>query len=159
METKFLFIILIIFGIFLTVFLKGAGMTEEEQFRDYITKEGGTEPAFDNEYWDEKRDGIYVDANTGKPLFSSLDKYDSGTGWPSFTKPINSSLIQEVEDNRFGLKRTEVRTEESRLGHVFNDGPDGGNRFCVNSAALKFIPYEDLEKEGYSTYKKLFYYN
>lgn len=129
---------------------------EEKALREHVTKKGGTEKPFDNKYWDEKRPGIYVDANTGKPLFSSLDKYDSGSGWPSFTKPIDSSIIQEVEDNSHGMKRTEVRTEESHLGHVFDDGPDGGERFCINSAALRFIPYEDLEKEGYGEYKKLF---
>lgn len=134
--------------------------TEEKSLSEYVTKEGGTEPAFQNEYWDERRPGIYVDYNTGEPLFSSLDKYDSGTGWPSFTKPIDDSSIKREVDMRLGIIRTEVRTEESRLGHVFPDGPKetGGERFCINSAALKFIPYEDLEKEGYPEYKQIFPY-
>jgi len=133
-------------------------MEENNQLSKYVTKQGGTEKPFDNAYWDEKRAGIYVDYNTGKPLFSSLDKYDSGSGWPAFTKPIDDSLIQEREDTSFGMKRTEVRTNESHLGHVFDDGPNGENRFCINSAALKFILYEDLEKEGYKEYQSLFPY-
>jgi len=136
-------------------------MTEKEKLTQYVTKEGGTEKAFDNEYWDNKKPGIYVDANTGEPLFSSLDKYDSGTGWPSFTKPIDNSKIKEVEDKTLlGQTRTEVRTDESHLGHVFPDGPkeSGGLRYCLNSAALKFIPYETLETSGYGEYKKLFPY-
>jgi peptide methionine sulfoxide reductase msrA/msrB len=131
---------------------------KEKNLTKYVTKEGGTEPAFQNEYWNETRPGIYVDANTGKALFSSLDKYDSGSGWPSFTKPINDSLIKEKIDLSGGMVRTEVKTDASHLGHVFPDGPNGSNRYCVNSAALKFIPYEDLEKEGYADYKKLFPY-
>lgn len=125
---------------------------------NYVTKQGGTEPAFDNEYWDEKRPGIYVDYNTGEPLFSSTDKYDSGTGWPSFTKPIDGAKIQESEDKSHGMVRTEVKTEASHLGHIFDDGPQdkGGLRYCINSAALKFIPYENLEAEGYGEYMKLF---
>ncbi|MFC2136397.1 bifunctional methionine sulfoxide reductase B/A protein [Bacteroidota bacterium] len=133
-------------------------MVKEKNMSYKVTKEGGTEPAFNNEYWDEKKPGIYVDVNTGEPLFSSMDKYDSGTGWPSFTKPINTSKIQEKEDTAYGIKRTEVRTEESHLGHVFDDGPDGGARFCINSASLKLIPYEELEEKGYGEYKKLFPY-
>jgi peptide methionine sulfoxide reductase msrA/msrB len=131
---------------------------ENQAMRDYVTKQGGTEPAFQNEYWDEKRPGIYVDYNTGEPLFSSLDKYDSGTGWPSFTKPINDSVIKNKTDKSFGMERTEVKTDSSHLGHVFDDGPDGGSRFCINSAALEFIPYEELEKQGYVEYKELFPY-
>ena len=150
-----MFILFVGAAILMTVLSKGE-MTEEEKFREYITKEGGTEKPFDNEYWDEKRDGIYVDYNTGDPLFSSKDKYDSGTGWPSFTKPIDDAQIKEVVDNRLDIERTEIRTDASRLGHVFDDGPDGGSRFCINSAALKFIPLEDLEKEGYEKYKQLF---
>ncbi|NTV23850.1 MAG: bifunctional methionine sulfoxide reductase B/A protein [Nanoarchaeota archaeon] len=124
----------------------------------HVTKEGGTEKAFDNAYWDEHRPGIYVDINTGKALFSSLDKFDSGTGWPSFTKPIDDSAIKEKTDASFGMVRTEVRTDESHLGHVFDDGPNGMPRFCINSAALNFIPYEELEAKGYGKYKGLFPY-
>jgi len=125
---------------------------------EYVTKENGTEPAFQNEYWDEHRPGIYTDVNTGEPLFSSLDKFDSGTGWPSFTRTINEALIQTREDNSFGMKRVEVRTENSHLGHVFDDGPDGMPRFCINSAALNFVPYEELDEKGYGKYKELFPY-
>jgi len=130
--------------------------TLKKNMSTYVTKESGTEPAFDNEYWDEKRPGIYVDVNTGEPLFSSLDKYDSGTGWPSFTKPIDDSKIKMEKDEQFGMVRTEVRTDESHLGHVFNDGPNDGVRFCINSAALNFISFEELESKGYGEYKELF---
>ncbi|MCM2325377.1 MAG: bifunctional methionine sulfoxide reductase B/A protein [Candidatus Woesearchaeota archaeon] len=131
-------------------------MPKEKDMSYYVTKEGGTERAFENEYWDEHRPGIYTDVNTGEPLFSSLDKYDSGSGWPSFIKPINEALIQKKEDKSLGAVRTEVRTNESHLGHVFDDGPNGGPRFCINSAALKFIPYEELDEKGYGKYKELF---
>lgn len=125
-----------------------------------VTQHDGTERPFDNEYWDNKREGIYVDVVTGEPLFSSIDKYDSGTGWPSFTKPIDQGALIEKDDNKFFMKRTEVRSKAggSHLGHVFNDGPKeaGGMRFCMNSAALRFVAKENLEKEGYGEYLRLF---
>ena len=121
-----------------------------------VTQQCGTEPAFKNEYWDLKEDGIYVDIVTGEPLFSSLDKFDSGTGWPSFTKALNKSSIYEKEDNEFGMKRTEVRTESTHLGHIFDDGPNNGERYCINSASLKFIPKKKLVEEGYDEYLELF---
>lgn len=126
----------------------------------YVTQENGTEKPFDNEYNDEKRAGIYVDIVDGSPLYSSLDKYDSGTGWPSFVKPISPDAVTEHEDRGlFGI-RTEIRSAkaDSHIGHVFDDGPvdRGGKRYCMNSAALKFIPMEDLEKEGYGEYLTLF---
>ncbi|HIH32525.1 TPA: bifunctional methionine sulfoxide reductase B/A protein [Candidatus Woesearchaeota archaeon] len=125
---------------------------------EYVTKQCGTEPAFNNEYWDNHKPGIYVDVNTGEALFTSLDKFDSGTGWPSFTKPIENASIEEKPDTTFGMQRIEVRTNASHLGHVFDDGPNNGLRYCINSASLKFIPYQDLDKEGYSNYKTLFHY-
>ena len=138
--------------------IQGEESSTSKAMHEYVTEQCGTEPAFNNQYWDEKRPGIYVDYNTGEALFSSMDKYDSGTGWPSFTKPIENASIEEKEDKTLGMIRKEVRTNASHLGHVFDDGPNGGERYCINSAALKFIPYENLEEEGYGKYKKLFPY-
>jgi methionine-R-sulfoxide reductase len=124
-----------------------------------VTQRDGTEPAFDNEYWDEHREGLYVDVVSGEPLFSSADKYDSGTGWPSFSRPIDPAAVVTRKDWKLLVPRTEVRSAVagSHLGHVFSDGPrPDGLRYCMNSAALRFIPKEDLVREGYGEHLRLF---
>jgi peptide-methionine (R)-S-oxide reductase len=125
-----------------------------------VTQKGTTEPAFRNEFWDKKDAGIYVDIVSGEPLFASPKKFDSGCGWPSFTVPLEPANVVENVDTSHGMVRTEVRSKhgDSHLGHVFDDGPteEGGLRYCINSAALRFIPYEDLDAEGYGQYKGVF---
>ena len=125
-----------------------------------VTQENGTEAPFANAFHDNKRSGLYVDVVSGEPLFTSLDKFDSGCGWPSFTRPVERSNIKEAFDESHGMRRTEVRSKhgDSHLGHVFTDGPkeEGGLRYCINSASLRFIPVEDLEDEGYGEYLPLF---
>lgn len=163
---------LVVFSAFLAVLplievnAEDMDMKKEEKVKqltdiqEYVTQHDGTEPAFDNEFWNHKEEGIYVDVVSGEPLFSSTDKFDSGTGWPSFTKPINQSQIVEESDESHGMVRTEVRSKDgdSHLGHVFPDGPkeDGGMRYCINSASLRFIPKDKLEEEGYGEYLSLF---
>ncbi|MEO3828799.1 peptide-methionine (R)-S-oxide reductase MsrB [Actinomadura sp. B10D3] len=131
---------------------------DPEQYR--VTQEGGTERPFANAYWDNHEPGVYVDVVSGEPLFASADKYDSNTGWPSFTRPIAGTDVVEREDSGHGMIRTEVRSlhGDSHLGHVFPDGPadEGGLRYCINSASLRFIHLDDLEKEGYGEYRTLF---
>jgi len=134
-----------------------AGLTPE-QFR--VTQRNGTERPFQNEFWDHDEPGIYVDVVSGEPLFSSLDKFDSGCGWPSFAKPLETENVDERHDSSHGMNRTEVRSThgDSHLGHVFEDGPQelGGLRYCINSASLRFIPLPELEDEGYGEYRRLF---
>lgn len=141
-------------------------MNKEERLKQlsemqyYVTQQNGTEPPYQNEYDQQFEDGIYVDIVSGKPLFSSTDKYDAGCGWPSFSKPIEAQEVTEHLDTTHGMRRVEVRSEtaDSHLGHVFPDGPQelGGLRYCINSAALRFIPVDQLEEEGYGGYLKLF---
>ena len=129
-----------------------------EQYR--VTQRDGTERPFENAYWDNKQPGIYVDVVSGEPLFTSLDKFDSGCGWPSFTRPVETENVVEQQDSSHGMTRTEVRSThgDSHLGHVFQDGPPkaGGLRYCINSASLRFVPLNQLESAGYGSYRKLF---
>lgn len=134
--------------------------TKLTPLQHHVTQECGTEPPFRNEYWDNKKPGIYVDVVSGEPLFASTDKFDSGTGWPSFTKPLESGAVTEHKDASHGMVRTEVKSSKasSHLGHVFPDGPQdaGGLRYCINSASLRFVSADKLKEEGYGEYEKLF---
>jgi peptide-methionine (R)-S-oxide reductase len=137
-----------------------AAITELTPEEYAVTQENATEPAFTGKYVDNHDDGIYVDIVSGEPLFSSTDKFDSGSGWPSFTRPIDPANVIKHDDNSYGMRRTEVRSMngDSHLGHLFDDGPvaDGGMRYCINSAALRFIPVADLDSAGYGDYRSLF---
>ena len=140
----------------------GVAMSQEAKLSPLqcsVTRDGATEPAFHNAYWDNHREGIYVDIVSGEPLFSSTDKFDSGTGWPSFTRPLIKHNVVEKQDLSYGLERIEVKSLKSgsHLGHLFSDGPaPTKQRFCINSAALRFIPREELAVKGYGEYLKLF---
>lgn len=129
-----------------------------EQYR--VTQRNGTERPFENAFWDNQEPGLYVDVVSGEPLFTSMDKFDSGCGWPSFTKPVEAKNVVEQQDTSHAMTRTEVRSShgDSHLGHVFPDGPPeaGGLRYCINSASLRFVPFDQLEKEGYGSYRELF---
>lgn len=152
--------------LFATIAAFSSSVTAKEEnpmltpMQEYVTQHNGTEKPFENEYWDHHEEGIYVDVISGEALFSSTDKFDSGTGWPSFTKPIAKQSVGTKEDNKLLMRRTEVRSSQadSHLGHVFEDGPKdkGGKRFCINSAALRFVAKADMEKEGYGEYLPLF---
>jgi peptide-methionine (R)-S-oxide reductase len=131
-----------------------------DKMQHAVTQDSATEPPFRNPFWDHKEEGLYVDIVSGEPLFTSLDKFDSGCGWPSFTKPVEQAHVTEHEDRSHGMRRTEVRSKhgDSHLGHVFPDGPRdaGGLRYCINSASLRFVPKDRMEAEGYGGYLKLF---
>ena len=135
-------------------------IAELNEMQRHVTQNSGTEPPFRNEFWQHKEEGLYVDIVSGEPLFSSKDKFDSDCGWPSFDKPLADGNVTEHSDDSYNMKRTEVRSKHgnSHLGHVFDDGPreETGLRYCINSASLKFIPVEDLVKEGYGEYLSLF---